>query len=227
MTRCAGLLLLSGCLVGPKYHAPTPPTATAPNYKESSVNFQAAEGWKVASPQEGMLRGKWWEVFKDPELNALEDQLEINNQNIKEYFQNFMESRALVAEARALYWPTVTAGPSWTRQKSSGTLTNSTQANTGQTSTLISFPVDVSWTPDFWGKIRNQVREGQYAAQVSAADLEVERLTEEASLAQYYFEIRGQDALEKILQDTVVADQKLLDLTQALYDTGIDDYSRW
>jgi NodT family efflux transporter outer membrane factor (OMF) lipoprotein len=85
--------------------------------------------------------------------------------------------------------------------------------------------VDVSWTPDFWGKIRNQVHEEQYAAQVSAADLEVERLTEESSLAQYYFEIRGQDALEKILQDTVVADQKLLDLTQALYDTGIDDYS--
>ncbi len=225
VTTALGLLMLSGCVVGPKYHAPTPPAATAPNYQESSVDFQAAEGWKVASPQEGMLRGKWWEVFKDPDLNALEDQLEINNQNIKEYFQNFMESRALVAEARALYWPTVTAGPSWTRQKSSGTLTNSTLANTGQTSTLISFPVDVSWTPDFWGKIRNQVREGQYAAQVSAADLEVERLTEEASLAQYYFEIRGQDALEKILQDTVIADQKLLDLTQALYDTGIDDYS--
>ena len=220
-----GLLLLSGCVVGPKYHAPTPPAATAPNYKESSVNFQAADGWKVASPQEGMLRGKWWEVFKDPDLNALEEQLEINNQNIKEYFQNFMEARALIAQARALYWPTVTAGPSWTRQKSSGTLTNSTLANTGQTSTLISFPVDVSWTPDFWGKIRNQVHEEQYAAQVSAADLEVERLTEESSLAQYYFEIRGQDALEKILQDTVVADQKLLDLTQALYDTGIDDYS--
>jgi outer membrane protein TolC len=113
---------------------------------------------------------------------------------------------------------------SWNRQKSSGTLANSTLANAGQTSTVVSFPVDVSWTPDFWGKIRNQVREEQYAAQVSAADLEVERLTEEASLAQYYFEIRGQGALEKILQDTVVADQKLLDLTQASYDTGIDDY---
>jgi NodT family efflux transporter outer membrane factor (OMF) lipoprotein len=225
VTAAVGLLLLSGCVVGPKYHAPNPPAATAPSYKESSANFQAADGWKVASPQEGMLRGKWWEVFKDPELNSLEEQLEINNQNIKEYFQNFMEARALIAQARALYWPTVTAGPSWNRQKSSGTLTNSTLANTGQTSTLISFPVDVSWTPDFWGKIRNQVREEQYAAQVSAADLEVERLTEESSLAQYYFEIRGQDALEKILQDTLIADQKLLDLTQALYDTGIDDYS--
>jgi NodT family efflux transporter outer membrane factor (OMF) lipoprotein len=88
----------------------------------------------------------------------------------------------------------------------------------------MSFPVDVSWTPDFWGKIRNQVHEEQYAAQVSAADLELEKLTEESSLAQFYFEIRGQDALEQILQDTVAADQKLLDLTQALYDTGIDDY---
>jgi outer membrane protein TolC len=88
----------------------------------------------------------------------------------------------------------------------------------------MSFPIDVSWVPDFWGKIRNQVREYQYGAQVSAADLEVERLTEQASLAQYYFEIRGQDALQKILNDAVVADQEALDLTQGLYDTGIDDY---
>src|SRR5260370_7603494 len=88
----------------------------------------------------------------------------------------------------------------------------------------MSFPIDVSWAPDFWGKIRNQVREYQYGAQVSAADLEVERLTEQVSLAQYYFEIRGQDALQKILNDTVAADQKALDLTQGLYDTGVDDY---
>jgi NodT family efflux transporter outer membrane factor (OMF) lipoprotein len=219
------LLFLAGCVVGPKYHPPAPPSTPAANYKESTVNFKDADGWKVANPQDGMLRGKWWEVFKDPELNALEEQLEINNQNIKEYFQNFMEARAVVAEARSLYWPTVTTSPSWSRAKSSGTLSNSQIANTGQTSTVMSFPVAVSWTPDFWGKIRNQVRAAQYAAQVSAADLEVERLTEETSLAQYYFEIRGQDALEKILQDTVAADQKLLNLTQALYDTGIDDYS--
>ncbi len=221
---CACACILAGCTVGPKYHAPAPPSTPAANYKESTVNFQNTEGWKVANPQEGMLRGKWWEVYKDPDLNALEDQLEINNQNIKQYFQNFLEAKALVAEARAQYWPTVTAGASWNRAKSSGNLTNSTLANTGQTSTVVSAPIDVAWTPDFFGKIRNQVREEQYAAQVSAADLEVERLTEETSLAQYYFEIRGQDALEQILQETVTADQKLLDLTQSLYDTGIDDY---
>lgn len=218
------LLMLAGCTVGPKYHPPAPPTTAAKVYKETPSNFKDSGEWKVASPQEGMLRGKWWEVFQDPDLNALEEQLEINNQNIKVFFENFMESRALVAEARSLYWPTVTTSPAWNRQKSSGNLTNSTQANTGQTSTVMSFPVNVSWTPDFFGKIRNQVHEAQYAAQVSAADLEVERLTEQASLAEFYFEIRGQDALQKILNDTVVADQKALDLTQGLYDEGIDDY---
>ena len=81
---------LAGCVVGPKYHPPAPPTPAAPNYKESTVNFQAAEGWKVASPQEAMLRGKWWEIFKDPELNALEEQVNINNQNVKQSFEKLM-----------------------------------------------------------------------------------------------------------------------------------------
>lgn len=216
--------LATSCLVGPKYHRPSAPAPAAPNYKESTVNFQDTQGWKVANPQEAMLRGKWWEIFNDPELNALEDQLEINNQNIKEYFENLMEARAVIREAHAQYWPTVTANPSWSRQKTSGTLTNSTQANTGQTSTFMSFPIEISWIPDLWGKIRNEVRQAQYAAQVSAADLENERLTEQASLAAYYFEIRGQDALEKILDDTVKADQQALDVTKAAYDAGVSDY---
>ena len=220
----ACFLFLAGCMVGPKYHAPTSTPPAAANYKESPVNFKDTNGWNVANPQDGMLHGKWWEIYNDPQLNALEEQLEINNQNIKEYFQNFMEARALVQEARAQYWPTVTASPAWSRAKSSGTLSNSPTANAGQTSTLVSLPVSVSWVPDLWGKIRNEVREAQYASQVSAADLENERLTEEASLAEFYFEIRGQDALQKILDDTVAADQKSLELTQTLYETGINDY---
>jgi NodT family efflux transporter outer membrane factor (OMF) lipoprotein len=210
--------------MGPKYHPPAPPTVAAPNYKESSVNFQDTEGWKVATPQEAMLKGKWWEIFKDPELNALEEELNINNQNIKEYFQNLMAARALVAEAHAQYWPTVTANPAWTRTKSSGSLTNSTQANTGRTFTSMTAPLDVAWVPDFFGKIRNLVREYQYGAQVSAADLEQEKLIEQAALAQYFFEIRGQDALQEVLNNLVAADEKTLSLTQALYETGIDDY---
>jgi NodT family efflux transporter outer membrane factor (OMF) lipoprotein len=220
----SALVLLAGCRVGPPYHPPTPQAVTAPNYKESTVNFHDAEGWKVASPQDAMIRGNWWEVFGDPELNALEDQLNINNENLKEYFQNYMAARAVIAEARAQYWPTLTANPSYNWSKSSGTLHSSTQANTGQTSTVWSVPADASWTPDFWGKIRNQVHEAQYAAQVSEADLEVEKLTEQASLAEYFFEIRGQDMLQRILDETVVADQKSLDYNQAQYDTGVGDY---
>jgi NodT family efflux transporter outer membrane factor (OMF) lipoprotein len=171
-----------------------------------------------------MLRGNWWEVFNDTELNALEDQLNINNENLKQYFQNYMAARAEIAEARSQYWPTITAAPSWNRSKSSGTLSNSTQANPGKQSTLWNAPIDVSWTPDFWGKIRNEVREAEYASQVSAADLEVEKLTEQGSLAEYYFEIRGQDMLQQILNETVTADQKSLDYNQAQYDTGVGDY---
>jgi NodT family efflux transporter outer membrane factor (OMF) lipoprotein len=239
----AALAVLSACTVGPKYHKPTSPTPVVSNYKESTVNFQDAEGWKVASPQDARLRGNWWEIFNDQELNALEDQLNINNENIKEYFQNLMVARAEIREARAQYWPTVTTNPSFTRSRASANLNNSfnaangtasggngTTSSTGQTtssgqqSTIWSFPIDVSWVPDLWGKIRNEVREAQYAAQVSAADLENERLTEQASLAQYYFEIRGQDALQKILDATVEADQKALDVTKAAYEAGVDDY---
>lgn len=229
-------IAVPGCVLGPKYHQPTPPAPAAPNYKESTVNFQDTQGWKVASPQETMLRGKWWEIFNDTELNALEEQVDINNQNIKQYFENLMVARAEIREARAQYWPTVTTNPSFQRSRASANLANSFNTNngtttsngqataSGQQSTVWSFPVDVSWVPDLWGKIRNEVREAQYAAQVSAADLENERLTEQASLAEYYFEIRGQDALQKILDETVQADQKALDVTRAAYETGTGDY---
>jgi NodT family efflux transporter outer membrane factor (OMF) lipoprotein len=220
----AAIAMLSGCRLGPPYHPPSPPAVTAPNYKESTVNFQDAQGWKVADPQDAMIRGKWWEVFNEPELNALEDQLNINNQNIKVSFENFMEARTLVAQARAQFWPTITVNPAWNRSHSSANLRNSSQANTGQTSTLWSAPLEISWTPDLWGKIRNEVREAQFSAQASESDLQLEKLTEQASLAQFYFELRGQDMLQKILNETVADDQKALDAAQGAYDAGTGDY---
>ncbi len=171
-----------------------------------------------------MLRGNWWEIFHEPELNTLEDQLNINNQNIKQYFEQYMAARAVVAEARSQFWPTITIGPSFSRQKTSGNLRSSSVANTGSTSSVWAVPVDATWAPDIWGKIRNQVRTAEYAAQVSAADLENEKLIEQASLAQYYFEVRGQDMLQQILDQTVAADQKALDSTQGAYDVGVGDY---
>jgi NodT family efflux transporter outer membrane factor (OMF) lipoprotein len=218
------MAILGGCRVGPPYHPPAPNTVTAPNYKESTVNFHDQDGWKVASPQDAMIRGKWWEIFNEPELNTLEEKLNVDNQNIKASFENFMEARTLIAEARAQYWPTITTAPSWGRSRSSANLTNSSQNNTGKASTLWSAPLSVSWTPDLWGRIRNQVRSAQYAAQVSAADLELEKLTEQASLAQYYFEIRGQDKLQVLLNQTVDSYQKALDAAQGAYDAGTGDY---
>ena len=213
---CLGVMLctLTGCLVGPKYQRPVATTETLPAaYKESPTQFKGGQGWKVASPQDAMLRGPWWRIFKDPELNALEEQVNINNQNIKEFFQNYMEARALVAEARAQLYPTLTANASYTRSGVGSAIPV----------TAILSALNVSWEPDLWGKVRNAVRSAQYSAQLSAADLENERLTEQADLATFFFEIRGQDALIKLFNDTIVADQKALDYNRAQYDTGITD----
>lgn len=223
----AAAVLLSGCRVGPKYHTP-PATAQAPpiSYKESPTQFKDADGWKVAQPQDAMLHGKWWEIYHDPELNALEDQININNQNIKEYFQNFMAARAMVREARSQLFPTASIGPAYTRSRSSANLKNATGTggtSAGAQSTLISMPLDVSWEPDLWGKIRNTISEYQFQAQISAADLENERLTEQADLAEFFFELRGQDALQALYTSTIDADKKALDLARARYETGVDD----
>jgi NodT family efflux transporter outer membrane factor (OMF) lipoprotein len=215
--------MLAGCNVGPKY---LPPTATAPAaFKESPTQFKESDGWTVAQPQDATLRGKWWEIYDEPELNSLEDQLNIDNQNILQAFENFMEARALVREARSQYFPNVSAGGAYTRSQASSNLgsTPGTGAASGQQSQVFALPADVSWEPDLWEKVRNTVRANQYTAQLTAADLENERLTEQASLAEYFFEIRGQDALQQILDDTVQADKKALEVVRAAYDTGVDD----
>jgi NodT family efflux transporter outer membrane factor (OMF) lipoprotein len=227
LCAAALLLILPGCVVGPKYHPPAPPQAPAVVYKESPANSNDSGDWTVAQPADAKLRGKWWEIFNDPDLNALEEQLDINNQNIKQFFENFMAARAIVREARTQYFPTLTAVPAVTHSRTSanvGAASASTSSTAPQLqSTLYTLPLEASWEPDLWGKVRNTVRQAQYAAQVSAADLENERLTEQASLAQYYFEIRGQDKLQQIYDETVAADQKSYDLQRSLYETGIAD----
>lgn len=232
LATAALLCGVTGCMVGPKYHPPAPQAPAA--YKESPSNFQNmgedSSPWKVAQPQDATLRGDWWTIFHDPELDSLESKLNIDNQNIKVYFEDFMQARAIVREARSQYFPTLGTSPAWNRQRSSGNLRNSASAvssgvvaNTGQESTIYSLPFDLSWEPDLWGRVRNTVHEYQYAAQMSAADLENERLTEQATLAELFFEIRGQDALIELYQNTVKADQQAVDLTQAQYDTGVGD----
>src|SRR5580700_2690726 len=227
-------LLLAGCMVGPKYHQPAatvqPPPAA---YKELPAQNPPAGEWKVAEPQDAMLHGKWWEIYGDPELNALEDQLNINNQSIKQSFENFMEARTLVTQARAQLYPTLSTAPSFRRSQSSATLRNNVGAtgtagggatgNPNVYSTLAEVPFTASWQPDLWGRVRNTIRQAQYNAQLSAADLENVRLTEQASLAVFFFELRGQDALQRIFDETIEADKKSVELTKARYETGVDD----
>ena len=233
-------LLLTGCHVGPKYQRP-PALAQAPPvaYKEapklesvtkdpmakgapmqaSPAQTAGTSEWKVADPQDVMLHGKWWEIYKDAELNALEEKLSIDNQTIKVYFESFMQARAIVGEARSQLYPTVTVEPSFARSQAS--------ANSGGTGgsksagNLTTLPFNASWEPDLWGRIHGQIREAQYNAQVSAADLEGERLTEQASLAEYFFEIRGQDALIDVYKQTVADDEKALELNRSQYETGV------
>jgi NodT family efflux transporter outer membrane factor (OMF) lipoprotein len=212
---CAALLL-QGCVVGPKYHRPT--VDTPGTFKEVTPDdLKKMDGWKVAQPQDSALHGKWWEILGDPQLNALEEQVNISNQNVASAFANFMAARALVREARAQYFPTLTAGASITRQRQPNTATGS-----ATTFTEYSLPFDASWTPDLFGRVRNTVRAAAANAQASAADLENTRLTAQAELAVDYFQLRGQDALKQLLDSTVVAYEKSLELTKALYETGID-----
>jgi|HubBroStandDraft_6_1064221.scaffolds.fasta_scaffold15367_5 NodT family efflux transporter outer membrane factor (OMF) lipoprotein len=216
------LCLLSGCNVGPRYVPPAAPTA--PAFKEAApAAYSAAPPgtWQPAQPQDAVLKGKWWEMFNEPELNALEDRLNIDNQNIAQYFQNFMAARAQVREARAGYFPTLTVVPSYTRTRAGGTEAGVATTKGATTVSDYQLPFDVSWEPDLWGRIRNTVKEFNSAAQVSAADLENERLTEQAALAEFYFELRGQDALQDLYNRTVVVYRQLLELTRAMAETGI------
>jgi NodT family efflux transporter outer membrane factor (OMF) lipoprotein len=227
----AAMLVFSGCNVGPKYH---PPAVQAPAaYKEvTPENEKDIENWKTAQPSDdAALRGKWWQTFNDPELDTLEDQVNVSNQSIASAEASFMAARATVREARSQFFPTVTTGPSVTREKQSnnlkefGTSTSGSTpvATTNNAFTDYDFPFDATWVPDLWGKIRNTVNASAYGAQASAADLANTRLSMQAEVAVDYFELRSQDSLKQLLDTTVQAYQESLRLTKVLYETGIDN----
>ena len=212
------LVLLSGCSVGPKYERPS--VVSPPAYKElTPAELPQTDGWKVAQPSDTVLHGKWWEIFDDPQLNALEEQVSISNQNVAAAAASYLQARALVQEARSQYYPTVTASPSITDQRNP--LSTGGTAN-AKSFTEYSLPFDASWQPDLFGRVRNTVAASSAAAQASAADLEGVRLTAQAEVAIDYYQLRNEDSLEDLLNSTVMAYQQSLDLTKALYETGID-----
>jgi len=205
------LSVVAGCAVGPDYVRP--PVAAPDAYKE-------IEGWKMAEPRADLLRGPWWEMFGDTELNRLEEQVDISNQNVAAAEAQFREALALVREARAAYFPTVSIGVGVTRSRTSGGSGNRTIGN-GTTVNDYSLPINASWEPDVWGRIRRTVESQQATAQASAADLEAARLSARATLAQDYFLLRAQDAQQQLLTATVADFEKSLQLTRNQYEAGV------
>ncbi|HEX9426082.1 MAG TPA: efflux transporter outer membrane subunit [Pyrinomonadaceae bacterium] len=215
-----GLILFKGCDKAPKYEKP--PVQTPAAYKEIAPdNFKETDDWKFAQPKDDVIRGKWWEMFNDPQLNALEEQVNISNQNIALADANFHSARALVKESRSQLFPTVTTSPSIITSRQSS---RTTQSNVGAGQGVItdySLPFDVTWEPDLWGRIRNTVKVSVAEAQATAADLENVRLSVQAELAADYYQLREVDAQKQLLDSTVVAYQQALELTEVRFQTGI------
>ena len=207
----AALLLISACSVGPDYVRPALETPAAYKETEAAKNSQSVDD---------VVSRSWWEIFADPELNSLEQQVEISNQNVAQAEAQFRQARALVQAARAAYFPTVTVGVGITRTATSATSGASTSRN-NQTFTQHSLPVDVSWELDVWGRIRRTVESSEATAQASAADLEAATLSARAELAQDYFQLRSLDGQKQLLDNTAVAFEKSLELTNNRYRSGI------
>jgi len=229
-------LLLAACSVGPDYVMPTAPTPVG-NYKETG-------DWKPAQPNDAMIRGKWWEIYHDPELNALEDKVNISNQNVLQAEAQFREAAAAVKVARAAFFPTVTTNPAYTLSQASQNLTSggssggsggsgggaggasggsgkSSQHVGATTVSLYDLPVEATYMVDVWGSVRRNVEANTATAQASFANLENARLSYQATLAQDYFSLHGLDAQERLLRTTVAAYEKFLQLTTNQYNSGI------
>jgi NodT family efflux transporter outer membrane factor (OMF) lipoprotein len=188
-------------------------------YKEAPGDKEGT-GWKLAQPGDDKLRGSWWEIYNDPQLNALEAQVAISNQTIKVAEANFRAARALVVSARSALFPTIGSTPAYSNSRVSGTTGHLVSGN--GTVNEYSLPFDISYTPDFWHRIRNTIDEEAFSAQASAADVATAALTTQSELATYYFELRATDMQRKILDDTMVNYRQNVDLTTTLYKTGID-----
>ncbi len=201
---------LAGCAVGPDYKRPEVQTTSA--YKEAGE-------WKLAQPQDDFDRGKWWGAFGDPQLDALVGQVEVSNQNVLVAEARFRQARALAAASRAAYFPTLDADVSVTRSRSPTGVIGGTTA--GRIITNRSASLSAGWEADLWGRLRRTVESSEAGAQASAADLAAARLSAQAELASSYLQLRILDAQKQLLEDTVAAFQKSLDLTKNRYDAGV------
>lgn len=210
-------VLLASCTVGPKYTQPSVPAA--PAYTEQPpASYKGANGWTTAQPGDTLIRGKWWELFGDPQLNALEEQVEPANQTLKVAEANFRQARASIKFNRSFLYPTVSAGPSISRNRVSG---NNPTGIPGNAYADFDLPISVSYDADLWGRVRRSITASREQFQASAADLENVKLELETELAVDYFEARSLDAQKQLFDDTVVAYTKALQLTQNRFNGGV------
>jgi outer membrane protein TolC len=203
------LLLASAACAPIKYT--TPSAEVAPAFKENA-------NWKPAQPSDAALRGNWWELFGDADLNALEQRIDVSNQNLKAAEAQFAQARAILRGSRSNLYPTVTANPSIVRaRQSANRAAGSISGSYGD----FLLPADVSYEADVWGRIRNSVEASRAIAQATAADLETARLSVHAELAVDYFSLRGMDREKELLDSAVVAFERALELTQNRFQGGI------
>jgi NodT family efflux transporter outer membrane factor (OMF) lipoprotein len=224
---CASVLsLLTACAVGPNYQRPT---------VTMSANFKEVGDWKPSEPNDAMTRGPWWEIFQDEVLNQLESQIEVSNLNVKAALASYEQSVALLREARAGYWPTISVNGQRSRTVSgSSAASNASLGGFGGTGSVSGFgltpgvPVTRNtlgatgdWTVDVWGQVRRAAESSKASAQASAATLENARLSAQAQLATAYFELRAQDQLQTILNDIVAAEEASLKIAENRYRVGV------
>jgi NodT family efflux transporter outer membrane factor (OMF) lipoprotein len=210
-------LALCGCQIATKKYV-RPVTPVTPGAAEAPAVFGELKGndeWKMASPSDASLKGKWWEIFGDPRLNELEETIAVNNFSVQQAEAQFRQALAVIEQNRAAYYPTITTAP--------GILQGDRGPNSGREGPTSSFtvPFTVSWAPDLWGRVRLAVENSTIATQNQAALLENVRLTLQSTLAASYFGLLGSDMQLSILNDTIAAYETFLQLTMNRFNGGI------
>ncbi|SAL66133.1 RND transporter [Caballeronia choica] len=210
---------LAGCVVGPDYVRPD--VNVPATYKSIDTGAEAASSkdWKPAQPSDANPRAPWWEIYGDPQLNALEQQVATANQTVAAAAARFRGARAAVAQARSAYFPTVTANAAFNQTRASSNILYKSSAGVTVPDYLIE--AQISWEPDLWGRISRAVEGGTAEVQASSADLQSAILSMQAELATDYFELRGTVEEERLLSETSQAYEKALALTKDRFAGGI------
>ncbi len=224
-TLATGCLLLAGCTVGPNYKRPDAPVP--PAYKENGGTTATVPpppppggNWAPAAPSDDALRGKWWTLYGDPQLNSLEDKVAISNQTLKAAAEQYLSARDQVQVSRAAYYPTLSVNPSGTRERQSQNRPLYVPGSKSTYSDIIAAG-QATWEPDLWGNIRRNVEASRSTAQATAADLANVELSIRAELASDYFQLRGLDTDQQLLNDTVKSYQQSYNLTMNRFKGGV------